>query len=129
MNPNDLNTNSPGYLGKVRSNFLGTEFRIYDTGENPGKAKTFNKIRKELGGILYESNLLGARGPRKIRVLIPSLKENGEPIEWKPLKEKEGLIDKFKGGQTEGLLFYRNKPPKWNDIAGAFVLNFNGRVT
>lgn len=26
-----------GYLGKVRSNFLGTEFTIYDTGVNPKK--------------------------------------------------------------------------------------------
>jgi len=28
-----------GYLGKVRSNFLGTEFSIFDTGLNPTKAK------------------------------------------------------------------------------------------
>jgi len=27
-----------GYLGKVRSNFLGTEFTIYDNGKNPKKA-------------------------------------------------------------------------------------------
>ena len=34
-----------GYLGKVRSNFLGTEFYIYDTGENPDKAKSAEDIR------------------------------------------------------------------------------------
>ena len=27
-----------GYLGKVRSNFLGTEFYIFDSKENPKKA-------------------------------------------------------------------------------------------
>lgn len=27
-----------GYLGKVRSNFLGTEFYIFDSKENPNKA-------------------------------------------------------------------------------------------
>jgi hypothetical protein len=27
-----------GYLGKLRSNFLGTEFYLYDDGENPQKA-------------------------------------------------------------------------------------------
>lgn len=30
--------NTKGYLGKLRSNFLGTEFYIYDNGENPKKA-------------------------------------------------------------------------------------------
>ena len=34
-----LKKGTNGYLGKVRSNFLGTEFYLYDTGENPGKAK------------------------------------------------------------------------------------------
>ena len=28
-----------GYLGKVRSNFLGTEFSIFDSKENPKKNK------------------------------------------------------------------------------------------
>ena len=34
-----------GYLGKVRSNFLGTEFSVYDDGCNPDKAKTTESIR------------------------------------------------------------------------------------
>jgi len=53
---------------------LGTEFHIYDTGENPKKAKSIEKIRNQLAAVIYESNLLGARGPRKMRVLIPDLK-------------------------------------------------------
>jgi len=28
----------------------------------------------------------------------------------------------------ENLLYFGNKPPKWNDGVQAFVLNFNGRV-
>jgi hypothetical protein len=35
-----------GYLGKLRSNFLGTEFYIYDTGDNPTKAKSLAKVRE-----------------------------------------------------------------------------------
>jgi hypothetical protein len=30
---------SSGYLGKVRSNFLGTEFCLFDNKENPKNAK------------------------------------------------------------------------------------------
>ena len=76
MSKNELSKKSASFLGKVRSNFLGTEFHVYDTGENPKEAKTLEKIRKELGVVIYESNLMGARGPRKMRVLIPNMKEN-----------------------------------------------------
>jgi len=34
-----------GYLGKLRSNFLGTEFYIYDDGKNPKNAKSINDVR------------------------------------------------------------------------------------
>jgi hypothetical protein len=34
-----------GYLGKLRSNFLGTEFYLYDNGENPKKAKSYESVR------------------------------------------------------------------------------------
>lgn len=33
------------YLGKVRSNFLGTEFVIFDTGANPKQTKNEDEVR------------------------------------------------------------------------------------
>ena len=74
MNKQELDKKSQFYLGKVRSNFLGTEFHVYDRGENPEECKDLSKIREELAIVIYESNLLGARGPRKMRVLIPDMK-------------------------------------------------------
>lgn len=59
-------------LGKLRSNFIGTEFTLYDSGENPKKGDP-QKCRKELGFIEYEKNILGLKGPRKLRVIIPDL--------------------------------------------------------
>jgi tubby-related protein 1 len=35
----------PNALGKVRSNFMGTEFIFYDNGLNPGKVKSVDQIR------------------------------------------------------------------------------------
>lgn len=32
-----MNRKGEGYIGKLRSNFLGTEFNIFDWGENPKK--------------------------------------------------------------------------------------------
>jgi hypothetical protein len=34
---NQMEKSVSGYLGKVRSNFLGTEFTIFDHGKNPKK--------------------------------------------------------------------------------------------
>lgn len=33
----DLEVDSPNYLGKVRSNFTGTNFFVFDNGVNPKK--------------------------------------------------------------------------------------------
>lgn len=35
-----------GQLGKLRSNFLGTEFYLFDSGKNPKKAKHFESTRE-----------------------------------------------------------------------------------
>lgn len=44
---------------------MGTQFEVYDDGDNPGKKKKSDKgyVRRELAGILYESNVLGSKGP------------------------------------------------------------------
>jgi hypothetical protein len=36
---NDLNRTGKAYLGKLRSNFVGTEFQIFDNGLNPKDAE------------------------------------------------------------------------------------------
>lgn len=65
-------------LGKLRSNFFGTEFLLYDSGENPKKSDPLTS-RKELCCIEYEKNILGLKGPRKLRVMVPNL--NGDQYE------------------------------------------------
>ena len=41
-----------------RSNFLGTEFLIYDTGLNPKETSDFPRMRLQLGVILYVCNFI-----------------------------------------------------------------------
>ena len=76
MNSNEFDKNSQAFLGKVRSNFLGTEFHVYDRGENPNNAKKIEEIRSELAVVTYESNILGSRGPRKMKAYLPDMKSN-----------------------------------------------------
>jgi tubby-related protein 1 len=61
-------------LGKLRSNFIGTEFNLFDSGENPEKGDPLT-CRNELAYIEYEKNILGLKGPRKLRVIIPDIDE------------------------------------------------------
>ena len=136
---NDHDKNSTNMIGKLRSNFLGTEFQIYDNGRNP---KTFDPFfdekneevaRRELGCILYTSNILGTRGPRKMEVCINKINGNGKSTkDWQPLNNDKEMILHFKGKTEmarEHLFSYENRQPRWNEDMEAYVLNFNKRVT
>ncbi|CAO3688598.1 unnamed protein product [Umbelopsis vinacea] len=80
-------------IAKVRSNFLGTNFSIYSSGHNPSKpAQEYSEsrrnedIREELGAVVYEPNILGFRGPRKMTVLLHTLSKTGERIQFRPTR-------------------------------------------
>jgi|TARA_B110000285_G_C15086804_1_gene596682 tubby and related proteins len=119
-----------GYLGKVRSNMLGTEFSIYDCKENPKKSGAGKEeTRQQLGVVQYETNVLGSKGPRRMKVLLPMVSRDGQELYWPDTEvEKDTIQGKFADNETENIMFYFNKPPKWNEQVQAFVLNFNGRV-
>lgn len=42
MDKDNLDRKHPSFLGKVRSNFMGSEFHVYDKGENPSKIIYFS---------------------------------------------------------------------------------------
>jgi len=112
MDPKDFKKTSPNFLGKVRSNFMGTCFHIYDNGKNPKKCKTQEEIRKQLAVVLYEQNVMGDKGPRKMRVLVPEMNTDDKLYEWKPTKAKEGMHEKYQVGNMDGIKYLFNKPPK-----------------
>ncbi|RUS19378.1 tubby C-terminal-like domain-containing protein [Endogone sp. FLAS-F59071] len=124
-------------LGKVRSNFLGTNFVVYSLGRNPFKddarpptgGKTSEPLREELGAVIYDPNILGFKGPRKMTVVLHSMTRAGERPEVRPAVESETLMAKFKASDNKELLVLHNKSPQWNEETQSFVLNFNGRVT
>ena len=68
---------------------MGTLFEVFDDGENPAKRKknSNNPIRKEMAAVLYESNVLGSKGPRKMTVLIPTINAEDDQYLWQPEKE------------------------------------------
>uniref|UniRef100_H2ZV03 Tubby-like protein n=1 Tax=Latimeria chalumnae TaxID=7897 RepID=H2ZV03_LATCH len=132
IDPTDLSRDGDSYIGKVRSNVLGTKFTVFDNGMNPEKKpfvpETAN-IRQELAAICYETNVLGFRGPRKMTVIIPSMNLDDERVCIRPRNEHETLLIRYQNKNMESIIELQNKPPSWNQDTQSYVLNFHGRVT
>ncbi|XP_061823566.1 tubby protein homolog isoform X2 [Nerophis lumbriciformis] len=130
--PTNLSRDTSCYIGKLRSNVLGTKFTIYDGGENPEKKpfiKECESVRQELAAICYETNVLGFRGPRKMTVVIPGMLETDERVSIRPKNEHETLLVRHANNNTDKLVTLVNKSPSWNEQTQSYVLNFHGRVT
>jgi len=148
----------PDYLlGKLRSNFLGLDFIAYGNGLNPKKidgsmptVHATQLARQEMATVQYSSSLLGRvtpQGPRRLssappstvtkftplarmNVAIPKVQPSGERVTRRTLQpESDGLLSLSKQGGEGSIDCYTNRPPKWNEELGAFVLNFQKRVT
>jgi hypothetical protein len=134
MGEGDMNRDGVNYLGKLRSNFVGTEFQVFDNGISPKEAgmdDSSSSIRKELGSVIYAANVLGSRGPRKMQVAIPAVDENNQITTWRQgsTNDQEDILGRIRDRNLRDLVYLINKPPRWNEQVGAYVLNFNGRVT
>lgn len=140
MSQTQVTKDGEGFIGKLRSDFMGLEFVAYSPGVNPSKtnskisqAEAIQAVRQELVAIQYSSSLWGSkpRGPRKMSVVLPRVQPNGERLVCRTLHpESDGLLALHKSGAScQTIDPYINKAPKWNDQIGAYVLNFNKRVT
>ncbi|XP_062838094.1 tubby-related protein 3 isoform X1 [Anolis carolinensis] len=132
IDPTDLSREGGSFIGKLRSNLMGTKFTVYDHGVSPIKAQGLVEkahTRHEMAAICYETNVLGFKGPRKMSVIIPGMNLNHERIPIRPRNEHESLLAKWQNKDMDNLIELHNKAPIWNDDTQSYVLNFHGRVT
>jgi hypothetical protein len=132
LDQDDMSRESGSFIGKLRSNFVGTEFYIFDAGDNPSTKRSIDpnaKGRQQLGGIFYETNILGAKGPRKLTVAVPDVDNDGNYFNFPQVDDKPMLSEKYKSSDWHHMRIFKNKSPVWNEKLKAYVLNFNGRVT
>lgn len=91
MDADNISRSSSKYIGKLRSNFLGTKFIIYDTqppqtcSHVPPPGRTSRRFYSKkvspkvptgsfnISQITYELNVLGTRGPRKMQCVMHSI--------------------------------------------------------
>ncbi|XP_036067892.1 tubby-related protein 1 [Oryzias melastigma] len=126
----DLSRGGENFVGKLRSNLMGTKFTVFDNALNPERAlPDMSNARQELAGIIYETNVLGMKGPRRMTVIIPGMNKDNERVPLRPRNECDGLLIRYQNRRMENLIELHNKTPVWNEETASHVLNFNGRVT
>ncbi|KAL7216697.1 hypothetical protein ACSBR1_028601 [Camellia fascicularis] len=142
LDADDMSQGSNAYVGKLSSDFLGTNFTIYDSqpphsGAKPSSSRSCRRFackqispqvpagNFEVGQVSYKFNLLKSRGPRR---MLCSLKcpcsgetEANKPQDNSDTKKPESAYPSF--------TVLRNKAPRWHEHLQCWCLNFHGRVT
>uniref|UniRef100_A0A1A9W3N3 Protein king tubby n=1 Tax=Glossina brevipalpis TaxID=37001 RepID=A0A1A9W3N3_9MUSC len=115
-----------GFCGKLRSNVFGTSFTVYDSGMKDGTENP----RLDLAVIIYDTNILGFKGPRNMTVILPGMTEDDQRVKISSADPKQqGIMDLWKSKNMDNIVELHNKTPVWNDETQSYVLNFHGRVT
>ncbi|XP_057314010.1 tubby protein-like [Hydractinia symbiolongicarpus] len=130
--PIDLSRAGENFVGKLRSNLVGTKFTCFDGGQNPKKGGVLtdgSNLREELCAIIYDTNVLGFKGPRKMTVVIPGMGLDHQRVSVQPQSGNDNLLERLRTKQMDNLITLHNKTPVWNDDTQSYVLNFHGRVT
>lgn len=118
MDADNISRSSSTYIGKLRSNFLGTKFIIYDTqppykstqASPPGRtSKRFysKKVSPKvptgsynIAQVTYELNVLGTRGPRRMHCIMHSIPASsldpGGSVPGQPELLPRSLEDSFR---------------------------------
>ncbi|KAJ7955041.1 Tubby-like F-box protein [Quillaja saponaria] len=124
LDADDMSKGSNIYIGKVRSNFLGTKFAIYDGQPPHAGAKIVKSCSTRLmnlkqvsprvptgdypvAHISYEVNVLGSRGPRRMNCVMDAIPTSAiEPGGVAPTQTEFSLrnIDSF-----SSFSFFRSK--------------------
>ncbi|KAL6542314.1 Tubby-like F-box protein 5 [Orobanche minor] len=152
----DFSRASNTFVGKIRSNFLGTKFTIYDS-QPPAahhhriccrQSRRFNAkqvsprlpaYNYSMAVVSYELNILRTRGPRRMccamhSIPVSSIQEGGmapTPTSFPHSvgdgkSEEEPVVCSRLPGPT---LVLKNKSPRWHEQLQCWCLNFKGRVT
>ncbi|KAM6237259.1 LOW QUALITY PROTEIN: tubby-related protein 1 [Porphyrio hochstetteri] len=130
IDPTDLSRGGENFIGKLRSNLMGTKFTVFDNGANPDRANAdWSNVRQELSAVVYETNVLGFKGPRKMTVIIPGMNSDNERVPIRPRNDNDGLLMRWHNKNMDNVIELHNKAPVWNDETQSYVLNFHGRVT
>ncbi|KAF5937299.1 hypothetical protein HYC85_024805, partial [Camellia sinensis] len=131
LNPDDVSKGSSTYIGKLRSNFLGTKFTIYDT-QPPSAGAKVTKCRStrlvgmkqvspkfpagnyHVAHISYELNVLGSRGPRRMNCVMDAIPASAIEPEGVAPTQTEFLLSHM--DSFPSLPFFRSKSTRMENF-------------
>ncbi|KAA3471084.1 tubby-like F-box protein 3 isoform X2 [Gossypium australe] len=122
LNADDVSKGSNTYIGKLRLNFLGTKFAIYDS-EPPNVGAKVTKC--------CSTRLMNAK---QIFPRIEFLHSNLDTFPSLPFIRSKSTRTKSSqfgplSSLRDGMLVLKNKAPRWHEQLQCWCLKFNGRVT
>lgn len=144
LNCDDVSKGSSTYIGKLRSNFLGTKFTIYDSQPPNSETKIVKSRSTRLinmrqvsprapagnypaGHISYELNVLGSRGPRRMQCTMDAIPASAiEPGGVAPMQTEflQSSLDTF-----TSLSFFRSKSNQVDGFqSGPFPVQKDGML-
>ncbi|KAF7804810.1 tubby-like F-box protein 3 [Senna tora] len=159
LNSDDVSRGSSTYIGKLRSNFLGTKFTVYVTKSRSTRLVSLKQVSPRvpagnypIAHVSYDLNVLGSRGPRIMHCVMDAIPASAvEPggvaptqtqflhsrIDTSPsipfFRSKSTRMENLQSvpmtSQNKGILVLQNKSPRWHEQLQCWCLNFNGRVT
>ncbi|KAJ8622440.1 hypothetical protein MRB53_030969 [Persea americana] len=144
LDEDDMSKGSGTYIGKLRSNFLGTKFTVYD-GQPPFPGAMITKTRSTrlvglkqvspkvpagnypVAHIAYELNVMGSRGPRRMQCVmdsIPSYAADSGGLAPTPTEFPSGSPDLF-----PSLPFFRSKSTRLDSfLSGPMMSKKDGTL-
>jgi len=107
------------FVGKLRSNFWGTEFVLYNRGQQTQQCAGVKNATfwNENAVVAYQSNVFGMGGPRKFGCFLPSLNPKSTQASAETATSK-GIQEKYRSGNLSDIQVLVNRTPKWNSSIG-----------
>ncbi|MFS7901771.1 putative transcription factor TUBBY family [Helianthus anomalus] len=137
LNAEDVSKGSSTYIGKLRSNFLGTKFTVYDAQPPNGGALTTKCHSSRPGtmkrvsprvpagnypvsNISYEVNVLGSRGPRRMQCAMNSIPASAMDPGGSAPTQTEFLVSNV--DSFSSLAFFRSKSARIDNSQSGTLL-------
>ncbi|KAM0050751.1 putative transcription factor TUBBY family [Helianthus debilis subsp. tardiflorus] len=137
LNAEDVSKGSSTYIGKLRSNFLGTKFTVYDAqppnggalttkchSSRPGSMKRVSPRvpagNYPVSNISYEVNVLGSRGPRRMQCVMNAIPASAMDPGGSAPTQTEFLVSN--ADSFSSLAFFRSKSARIDNSQSGTLL-------
>ncbi|KRX10636.1 Tubby C-terminal-like domain [Pseudocohnilembus persalinus] len=126
----DFSKQTTRFIGKLRGDFKGNFYTLYDTGLNPKKTKDQNVHRRQLGFYAYENKFSDQKQPTKMKAILPKVdfKTFTQTQEFLGQSQKDDLRQKYIQLDEENTTWLQTKPPLYSEQHKTYYLNFGPRI-